>query len=81
MNADLELRLLRNRHPDRLEVKPSKRDIEHSEKNLLECENYQLNTNGSELDVPYKHISINTNELTPRQTAQLIVDKLDLNNL
>ena len=81
LNADLELRLLRNRHPDRLEAKPSKRDIERSEKNLLECENYRLNTNGFELDIPYKHMSINTNDLTPRQTAQLIVDKLGLDSI
>lgn len=79
LSADLEQRLLRNRSPERLEAKPSKRNIEKSESNLMHLEgNYKLNTSGESLDMPYRHIAIDTSELSARQTAQRIMSKLDI---
>lgn len=49
LQADLSERLKRNRGEDRLAAKPSKRNIEFSEKNLLECENLKLNTDKDDL--------------------------------
>ncbi len=79
LSADLDERLIRNRLPDRLEAKPSKRNIEKSEINLMALENnHRLNSNGNNINVPYKHISIDTTKLSASQTAQIIIDKLNI---
>jgi hypothetical protein len=79
LSADLDQRLLRNRSPERLEAKPSKRDIESSELNLMTLEeNHRMNSNGESLNMPYRHSAIDTSSLTARQTAQLIMTKLGI---
>ncbi len=79
LSADLDERLIRNQSPDRLEAKPSKRDIERSEHNLMALEkNHRLNSNGETIEVPYKHISIDTSKLSASQTAQIIMDNLGI---
>ena len=79
LSANLEERLMRNKLPDRLEAKPSKRDLAFSEKNLLQYHNdHQLNTDGGDLDVPYKHITVNSSDLNAKETAQIIIEKLKL---
>ncbi len=80
LSADLDERLIRNKLPDRLKAKPSKRNIEKSEQNLIALENnHQLNSNGNNINVPYRHISIDTTKLSASQTAKIIIDKLSQN--
>jgi hypothetical protein len=79
LSADLDKRLIRNQLPDRLEAKPSKRNIENSENNLMALENnHRLNSSGENITVPYTHISIDSSKLSANQTAQIIIDKLGL---
>ncbi len=79
LSADLDERLIRNQLPDRLEAKPSKRNIERSEENLMTLENnHRLNSSGGNINVPYKHISIDTSILSASQTAQIIIAQLSL---
>jgi hypothetical protein len=82
LSADLDQRLSRNRSPERLEAKPSKRDINKSEANLMHLEeNYKLNSNGEKLDLPYRHISIDTSNRTARQTAELVMTELEISRV
>ena len=71
--ADLEMRLTRNRTELRLAAKPSKRDVEESEKRLLRADQeYQLVSEGS---FPFPgHLWIDTTRLSPRVVAERIVD-------
>ena len=79
LSTDLDERLIRNKLPDRLKAKPSKRNVEKSEENLLKLEsNHRMNSDGQSLNVPYKHISIDSTGLNASQTAKLLMDKLDL---
>lgn len=78
LNASLEERLIRNELPDRIQAKPSKRNIANSKKNLLECEKFRMNSDGKELKFPYKHISIDTTKLSANETVQIIIKKLNL---
>jgi len=49
LRTDLSERLKRNKGADRIAAKPSKRNIEFSEKNLLASEKYKLNTDEGDL--------------------------------
>jgi hypothetical protein len=74
LEAELEQRLIRNRTPDRIREKPSKQDLEMSEKRLLETEaKYVLN---SLIGYKFKHkyLRIDNSDLTPEDVAKLIVD-------
>jgi len=78
LKADLPKRLERNKHENRLAHKPSKRDIEMSEKNLLKTEDrYRMNTHENEY--PDKEIlTIDNTHLTPEEVAQKIKDHYNL---
>ena len=78
LDCALEERLKRNRHENRLKHKPSKRDIEASEKRLLfHNEKYKANSQvGKFLTKPIFKIE-NTN-LTAFQTATLIIEHYNL---
>ena len=78
LQTDLEERLKRNKHEDRLAQKPSKRDIDFSEKNLLYFESkYRMNTTAGEL--PEKAIyKIDNTTLIPDEVAELIKKHYDL---
>ena len=78
LQANLEERLKRNKHEDRLAQKPSKRDIAFSEKNLLHFESkYRMNTTEGEL--PNKAIyKINNTHLSPEEVASLIKEHYTL---
>ncbi|EPJ48056.1 MAG: hypothetical protein OFPII_04110 [Osedax symbiont Rs1] len=79
LSADLDIRLVRNQLPDRLAAKPSKRNIDSSENDLIFLEkNYRLNSSGDNIQVPYTHISIDSSKLSASQTALIIIDKLKL---
>ena len=78
LKASLDQRLHRNRTEDRLLEKPSKRNVERSEAQLLELEGkHQLNSNGS-IPVDYRHIVIDNTHRSPQDVANEIVDRLNI---
>jgi hypothetical protein len=78
LKADLEQRLMRNRTEQRLEAKPSKRNLERSEKNLLDVEQrFRMNSNGS-IPLPYRHVLIDNTELAAVDVAGQIVEMLGI---
>ena len=78
LQADLEIRLTRNKHDHRLKHKPSKRDLEWSEKSLLYFES-ELRMVSKENEFEDKPIfKINNTNLEPEQVARMIKEKFDL---
>lgn len=78
LEADLEERIMRNKTPHRLHHKPSKREIERSEKELIKTmENHRLNSLPGEI-TRENYIRIQTTSRTPAETAQLIKDRFQL---
>lgn len=77
LEAELGARLYRNRTAERLEAKPSKRDVEASEARLLAAEEkYQLNSMGP---VPFDaHLRIDSTALTPAHVAVRIIEHFRL---
>lgn len=72
--APLELRLGRNISPNRLAHKQSKRDLERSEKNLLEMEKqYRMNTAGTGFGEGH-YLWIDNTDLSPTATVERIID-------
>lgn len=73
--ADQKLRLERNATENRLQNKPSKRDVEFSKYLLLnDDENYRLESYENEL--PFKnYIKIDNSNLKPDEVADMIVEK------
>ncbi|AQP53894.1 hypothetical protein CBF34_05320 [Vagococcus penaei] len=82
--TELEERMKRNVHPDRLQAKPSKRDIDFSMNELLmTAKNNRLESNPGEVeqlfpDIPYCRI-LNTN-LSPNDVCQVIINQFQLGN-
>lgn len=75
MEANLEARLKRNRSPNRLTQKPSKRNIEQSEQNLLTTlDNHRLNSREGEIN-HNKYLRINNTHLSAEKVAHIIKDK------
>lgn len=76
LEANLEERLLRNKHEARLKAKPSKRDLDFSENELLRSnEKYRLNSLKGEVEkkLPMvKYLKINNTDLSPEATAERI---------
>lgn len=78
LEADLETRLKRNLTPHRLEEKKSKRDVEWSKNELLECmEKYRLNSNEGE-KLFDNQIKINNTNIEPDEVADIIIEKFKL---
>ena len=78
LEATLEQRIERNKHPHRLEHKPSKRNLDRSEKALRGSLNkYRLNSNAEEIKEE-NYIKINNTNLTPDKVAQMIIKKFTL---
>ncbi len=82
LKAELNTRLKRNKHEDRLKEKPSKRDTNFSQKELLESlEKFRLETTQTELNLlfPEVHsIIIDNTFLNPSQVAELIIAQFNL---
>ena len=76
--ASLDARLLRNRDEKRLQQKPSKRDVEESEKILLEHEqHHRFNTLPDEFQRP-NYLLVNNTKRSPAEVAQLIKETFTL---
>ena len=74
LEADYDLRIERNKTPNRLENKPTKRDVEKSENTfrILE-EKYRLNSLEGEIQRK-NYLRINNTDLQPEEVAQSIKD-------
>lgn len=77
LRADLEVRLVRNRSPERLLEKPSKRHLLQSEAGLLQLERHRLNSDGT-IPLPFRHLVIDTNARTSIEVADMIIEQLQL---
>ena len=78
LEADVETRLKRNVTAHRLEAKPSKKNIEWSNQDLLKTmDKHRLNSKEGEKVCP-NHIKINNTNLSPEEVVNIIVDKFNL---
>ena len=78
LSADIETRLKRNETPHRMEMKPSKRNIEWSKKDILKtAEKYRLNSYKDEVWFE-NHMKIDNTNLEPDNVADKIIEKLSL---
>jgi AAA domain len=74
LESDLEVRLERNKTENRLQHKPSKRNIEDSEKRLLASLD-RLRLNSLDGEINRKHyLKINNTTLTPEETTKKIIE-------
>ena len=79
LEADLQTRLDRNKTPHRLECKPSKKNIEWSEKELIESMNiYRMNSIKDEIKFE-NYIKINNTNLSPNAVCDIIINKFNFN--
>ncbi|MFN8674625.1 MAG: AAA family ATPase [Candidatus Sericytochromatia bacterium] len=73
LEANLEERLIRNKSESRLLEKPSKKDIETSEKMLLfHDKEHKLNSDKNYFDNTKNYLRINNTNLLPEQVAKQI---------
>ena len=78
LEADINERIERNKSPNRLLHKPTKRNLEQSEKNLISSMDiYRLNSYEGEIERE-NYIRINNSNLSAEETARIIKDKLQL---
>lgn len=75
LEASVEERLKRNKTPNRLEHKPTKRNINESENHLLTTmKEHRLNSNEEEI-TEKNYLRINNTNLNPEEVAQIIKNK------
>ncbi|MBE0451988.1 MAG: hypothetical protein IBX70_14270 [Clostridia bacterium] len=78
LESDIEIRLARNKTPLRLAEKPTKRNIEWSERELLSSmEKYRLNSSPGEINHP-NYLRINNTALAPEEVADQVIEYFDL---
>ena len=78
LEANLDERLERNKSPHRLQHKPTKRDLEWSEQELVKSmDQYRLNSLEGEIERE-NYIRINNSNLSATEVAQHIKEHFDL---
>jgi hypothetical protein len=78
LEADYDLRIERNKTPNRLEHKPTKRDLVHSEKIFRHLEEkHRLNSYEAEIQRE-NYMRINNTNLSPDVVASMIYDHFEL---
>lgn len=78
LSADIRTRLERNRTPHRLERKPSKRDVQWSEGNLLrDAQKHQLNSGSDEFWFE-NHLKIDNTDLDADRVADMVIQTFGL---
>lgn len=78
LEADVDERLKRNVTPYRLDQKPTKRNIEKSERDILiTMEKHRLNSNPGEI-LRENYLRINNTKLHAEEVAKLIKDEFNL---
>lgn len=80
LNAEMKIRLERNKSEYRLAMKPSKRNIEDSEKHLVgDMKKYRLISNEGEVkNIFPNYIRINNTNLYPDEVADIVIDRFGL---
>ena len=80
LEADLEERLRRNKTENRLKHKESKRNLEWSEKDLLESpKKHQLNSNPGQAEKLFKnYMKINNTSIPAEEVAKMIKEKFEI---
>jgi hypothetical protein len=84
LTADLETRLVRNRGETRLAAKPSKRDVQWSDRNVRDLEIHQVNTDPSggtptpadDFLTRHRHLRLDTQNLPATEVAAIALDWL-----
>lgn len=77
LEADFNVRITRNATENRLFHKPTKRDLEFSEKCLQAEKKYRLNSYDGEINKEH-YIKINNADLAPEIVAEMIKEKFNL---
>ncbi|MCR8645517.1 AAA family ATPase [Paenibacillus sp. N1-5-1-14] len=78
LEADVEVRLERNKTENRLLHKPTKKNLEQSERDLLKTmENHRLNSLPGEFEEK-NYMKINNTILTPKTVAQMIIERFEI---
>ncbi len=78
LEADFKERIRRNKTPNRLEHKPTKRNIEWSESELKSSlEKYRLNSHDGEIQKE-EYLKINNTYKSPKDVAAMIKEKFQL---
>ncbi|MDQ0114117.1 AAA family ATPase [Paenibacillus harenae] len=78
LEADFNERIERNKTPNRLDHKPSKRNVEQSEYRMrIAAENHRLNSYDDEITKEH-FLKINNTNLTPEEVASSIKEKFAL---
>ncbi|MBP1993755.1 AAA family ATPase [Paenibacillus eucommiae] len=78
LEADVEIRLERNKNPHRLLHKPTKRNTERSEKDLLSTmDKHRLNSYDGEIKKDH-YLKINNSTIAPEEVARLIKERFQL---
>lgn len=78
LEADLEERLKRNKTSNRIENKPTKRNLDKSEKWILEAE-HKYRNNSYENEINEKnYLRINNKNISAKDVAKMIKEKFDL---
>ena len=78
LEADVDERLERNKHPHRLSHKPTKRNLERSEKDLKDSmDKHRLNSKNGEIQKE-NYLRIDNTNLSPEETAQKIKERFQL---
>ncbi|WP_201712776.1 DEAD/DEAH box helicase family protein [Rossellomorea arthrocnemi] len=78
LESDLEVRLKRNTTSNRLQHKPSKRNVEDSERRLLaSLEKLRLNSVEGEI-VRENYIKINNTKMSPEEVAEKMINRFQL---
>lgn len=78
LEADTEVRIERNKTEHRLAHKPTKRDVECSEGELLNSlDKHRLNSNEGEIENP-NYIRINNTDLSSGEVAEMIKERFNL---
>ncbi|KAA0546207.1 AAA family ATPase [Bacillus sp. BGMRC 2118] len=78
LEADVDERLERNKTPHRLEHKPTKRNLDWSEQDLLKSmDKYRLNSLEGEIKRE-NYMKINNTSLSAKEVAQLVKDNFQL---
>jgi hypothetical protein len=78
LQASLEARVQRNKTELRLLEKPSKRDVEFSERRLLEQEQSYTFTSNGQFDSNPNWLRLDTTNIPPRDAAQAIIECFSL---
>lgn len=76
LESNIEIRRNRNRTENRLQNKPSKRNIEESEKRFIKIEGQYRTSSTVEEQKKFGIIKINNENLTASETAEIIYNKI-----